>query len=333
MKETFLARFRNCMAQNYPAAKGDRILVAVSGGPDSLALLLAFHEIEETDGYGIGACVVNHQIRKEAAAEAAFVQKVCEETGVPCYAETVDVPAYRKAHGGSVETVARELRYDVLRRVAKEHGYSHIATAHHRGDQAETVLYHLIRGSGLSGLSGMRPVKGDVIRPFLNFSKEEILQFLQAYPYTPCHDKSNDVPDAVRNKIRLDILLRIAEINPRVEEALSRLAENCQRDEDFLQAEAETYACRAEFTEDGIQMRCEDFETIPSALRYRVIRLLWGKAGGRVPTTEEARRMERFLLEKENGKITDAAGILVEMKRNYFGLRRGNTRNYHKNNH
>ncbi len=330
MKETFLVRFRRYIEQNIPVARGDSVLVAVSGGPDSLALLLAFHEIEETEGYRIGACVVNHQIRKEAAAEAAFVQNICEDLRVPCYVETVDVPAHRKAYGGSVETVARELRYEALRRVAKADGYRFIATAHHRGDQAETVLYRLIRGSGLCGLSGMRPAAGDLIRPFLGFSKEEILQFLEMYPYTPCHDETNEVPDAARNKIRLEILPKMAEINPRVEAALCRFSENCRRDEEFLQTAAAVYAERAECGNGEVRMRREDFRSVPPALSYRVIRALWGKAGGRVPTTEEARRIERFLLGKETGKITDAAGVLVEMRRDDFLLRRGDTRHYQK---
>ncbi len=330
MTETFLSRFRRAISQNRLAARGDSILVAVSGGPDSLALLLAFHEIAEMDGYHIGACVVNHRIRKEAAAEASFVQRVCAELGVPCYAETVDVPTHRAEHGGSLETVARNLRYVALRRVAKAGGYEKIATAHHSGDQAETVLYHLIRGCGLCGLSGMQQVAGDLIRPFLRFSKADILQFLETYPYMPCHDESNDVPDAVRNKIRLEILPKIGEINSRVEEALCRLAESARMDEDFLCAAAETYAARAESIGGGMRMRREDFGVIPDALRYRVLRLLWERAGGRVPTTEEARRIEKFLLEKETGKITDAAGVLVKMERGTFFLHRGDTRHYNR---
>ena len=330
MTETFLSRFRRAISQNRLATRGDSILLAVSGGPDSLALLLAFHEIAETDGYRIAACVVNHRIRKEAAAEAAFVQKVCADLGVPCHAETVDVPMHRAEHGGSLETVARNLRYAALRRVAKAGGYDTIATAHHRGDQAETVLYHLIRGSGLCGLSGMQAIAGDLIRPFLGFSKADILRFLETYPYTPCHDESNDVPDAVRNKIRLEILPRLSEINSRVEEALCRLAESARTDENFLRAAAETYAARAEVVAGGIRMRREDFAAIPDALRYRALRLLWGKAGGRVPTTEDARRVAQFLLGKETGKVTDAAGVLVEMERGTFFLHRGDTRHYNR---
>ncbi len=330
MNENFLDRFRGTIVKNRMAAKGNSLLIAVSGGPDSLALLLAFHEIAKTDGYRVGACVVNHNIREEAAAEAAFVQTVCADLGVPCRVETVDVPARRKEHGGSLETVARELRYAALRRVAKEDSYDKIATAHHRGDQAETVLYHLLRGTGLRGLSGMRPVCGDLIRPFLIFYKEEIFQFLEAYPYTPCHDLTNDVPDAARNKIRLEILPKLAEINPRAEEALCRLAESCRKDEDFLTVAAETYAARAEETESGLRLRREDWRPVPDALRYRVLRILWDKAGGRVPTTEDAERIGRFLSKKESGKITDAAGILVEAKKESFCFTPGDTRHYHK---
>ena len=328
MKSDFLERFRDFGASEHLWKPGQKILTAVSGGPDSLALLLAFHEVAAAENLTLGCCVVNHKIRKEAAEEAEFVSAVCRDLEIPCYAETVDVPAFRKAHGGSLETVARNLRYESLRRVMKDFGYDAIATAHHRGDQAETVLYRLLRGTGIRGLSGILPVSGDVIHPFLCFTKREIAEFLQIFPYTPCHDASNDVPDTARNRIRLELLPLLTAYNPAIEESLWRLSQSCRADEAFLDEAADAYFSDSELTDAGIRMKKEIFPRIPEALWYRVIRKIWLAAGGRVPEAEEARRIKIFLQSAATGKITSAAGVLVKAERHSFLFHAGDTRHY-----
>ncbi len=330
MKDTFLSRLSQFAARHAMWAPGERILAAVSGGPDSLGLLLALHEISETEGFRLSCSVVNHHIRDEAAAEAQFVSEVCREIGVPCRTEEIDVPAYRAAHGGSLETVARNLRYEALRRVAKEENCDVIATAHHKGDQAETVLYRILRGTGNRGLSGICPARGDLIRPFLCFTKEEISEFVKEYPYMPCHDASNDVADTTRNKIRLELLPQLRYYNPAVEEVLCRMADSCRADEEYLETEAMRFLASVEKTADGIRMDKENIFRIPEALRYRAIRGLWLSAGGRVPEAEEAVRIIRFLKQAETGKITSAAGVLVKAEKHSFLFTPGDTRHYRK---
>lgn len=330
MKDAFLSRLSQFAARHAMWASGKRILAAVSGGPDSLGLLLAMHEISETEDFRLVCCVVNHHIRAEAASEARFVSDVCRDIGVSCRIEEIDVPAYRATHGGSLETVARNLRYEALRRAAKEENCDVIATAHHKGDQAETVLYRILRGTGNRGLSGICPARGDLIRPFLCFTKEEISEFVKEYPYTPCHDASNDVADTTRNKIRLELMPQLRRYNPAAEEALCRMADSCRADEEYLETEAARFLISVEKTGDAIRMDKEKFFRIPEALRYRSIRALWLSAGGRVPEAEEAARIVRFLKHAETGKITSAAGVLVKAEKHSFLFAPGDTRHYRK---
>lgn len=320
----FLERVRQYGHAHGLWQRGDRILAAVSGGPDSLALLLALHALSEEEGFSLCACVVNHHLRKEAAEESAFVEKVSASLAVPCLTKNVDVPAWRAAHGGSVETAARELRYRALLEAARDMNCGTVALAHHQGDQAETVLAHLLRGSGLTGLSGMRPRRDGRIRPFLCVTKEEILAFLKEFPYTYCHDATNDVPDATRNKIRLTLLPALRLYNPQITESLCRTAEVLSEEDRYMEEAAEN-ALR-ESSWDGESFRLDRFAAFPLALKRRFLRLVWEKAGGRVLSFEEMERIVNFLKKPETGRRTSAAGILLILSYGKVSLVKGSTR-------
>ena len=207
-KEDFLKRVLAFAHENHLWEKGDGILAAVSGGPDSLGLLLFLKDIEEREGIRLGCCCVNHHLRKAAEEETAYVASVCRRFHIPFYRKDVNVQEARKKGKGSVETVARSLRYEALEEAAKAGGYRKIALAHHEDDQAETILFHFLRGSGMKGLAGIQPKRDGFIRPFLCVTREDIGRFLSDYPVSPCHDETNDIPDATRNKIRLTLLPR-----------------------------------------------------------------------------------------------------------------------------
>ena len=233
----FLRRVASYAHKHALWREGERILAAVSGGPDSLALLLALKLLAVKEKINIGCCCVNHHLRAAAGKEAEFVESVCREWNIPFILKEVDVQSAVR-NGGSVETAARDLRYKALREAARGGRYAKIAVAHHGDDQAETVLYHLLRGSGVTGLSGMKPINGDIIRPFLCVSKNEIKDFLKDFSYVPCHDESNDVEDAVRNRIRLSLVPELISYNPRVTESLRRTAD-IFREEDLFMEEKE----------------------------------------------------------------------------------------------
>ena len=171
-----------------------KILLAVSGGPDSLALLAMAHHCFPQQ---IAAATVDHQLRKEARAEAEYVAQICAERGITHHILTPE-----NAITGNIQSAARNARYALLQNCADEFGYAHIATAHHADDQLETLLMRLSRGSGVDGLAGVRAVNGRIIRPMLAFTKSEIMDICEAAKIRPVDDPSNHILDFDRVKIR-----------------------------------------------------------------------------------------------------------------------------------
>lgn len=324
--EAFPEKVRRYGRQHGLWQRGDRILAAVSGGPDSLALLLTLTALAGEEGFSLVCCTVNHHLRAGAEQETAFVAEVSKALGVDCVVESADVPAWRAAHGESVETAARILRYEALRRAARQAGCGKIAAAHHRDDQAETVLYHFLRGSGTAGLAGMRPLSGDIIRPFLGVSRKEIEAFLAASPWTPCHDETNDEPRAMRNRLRLLLLPELGRYNPRMAETLCRTAEIMAADDDFLEVETEKW--ERKLTRDGAVLAADRtlFADMPAALARRLLRRIGRRCGGQTPDFEETERLLAFLREGASGKWTSAAGMAVRLSGSRALFYQGSTR-------
>ncbi len=214
----------------------DLVLVALSGGADSTALLLSMDELFlEGKIRGLFAAHLNHGIRGEAAMrDQRFCEALCERLSIPLAVEIADVPAYAKAHGQSLEQAAREVRYDFLERARDSFGANAIATAHHRDDQAETLLLNLIRGSGTTGLGGMKPRNGSIIRPMLRVSRAEILVFLAQAGEAYCVDETNAENSATRNRIRNQLLPMLETINPAIAQTLCKTAELLAQDEALL---------------------------------------------------------------------------------------------------
>lgn len=209
---------------------------AFSGGADSTALLLCLWQMREELAIDLRAVHVHHGIRgAEADRDAAFCAKLCEKYGIPFQLVHVDVPAYAKEHRLSVETAARRLRYEALEQAAPE---GEIAAAHHAGDNAETVLFHLLRGSGLRGLRGILPRSGRIIRPLLTVEKPEILAFLRECGESYVEDSTNFLPDSSRNRLRTELMPLLLRENPAFLKAAARTAASLTEDEAFLTGEA-----------------------------------------------------------------------------------------------
>lgn len=216
---------------------GGRILVACSGGPDSLALLSLVLKLQEKQKLVVWAAHFEHGIRGTASLEdALFVKDFCEERKVPFHLAREDVPAYARRHKLSLETAARQRRYAFLRRVAAEMGEGTvIAVGHHADDQAETVLMRILRGTGIDGLAAMRARTGEIVRPLLSFSRQEIEAYCRQEAMEPRRDATNEVPDAFRNRIRLELMpLLCQSYNPAMVRALCRLASIAAAESDFL---------------------------------------------------------------------------------------------------
>lgn len=303
--------------------RGERILAAVSGGPDSLGLLLFLHDIAEQEGLSVGCCLVQHHLREEAEEEARYVERICEQLGIPFFRRDVYVEEKRRLGGGSVETVARTLRYEALREVQREAGYTVIALAHHADDQAETILFHLLRGSGVRGLSGMAPKHEELIRPFLTVTKKEIEDFLTAFPYAPCHDATNDELDATRNRIRHQLLPEMLSYNPNLVETLLHTADILRGEDAWMEEAAEAW-----LTSHGKEGSLEKdaFRALPLAMRRRVLRRMLVHMGEGSSDFESLSRLALLAENGETGKLTSTAHVVMEIGQRDLYFYRGNTK-------
>ena len=172
---------------------GDKILVALSGGPDSVCLLNILFELKEELNIDIGAAHVNHLLRGEDAfKDEEYVIKICDEIGIPCFVTRVDINNYSKEHKLSSELAGREVRYDFFEQIIKKEGFNKVATAHNANDQAETILFRLMRGTGLEGLGGIKASRDNkIIRPILCLSRQEVEEYIQLKSLKPRIDKTN----------------------------------------------------------------------------------------------------------------------------------------------
>jgi tRNA(Ile)-lysidine synthase len=220
---------------------GDTILIACSGGPDSLALVDILLKLQKAYQLKLAVAHFDHMFRgAESKADAEFVAAFCREKNIAYYQKTFDVPAYIKKTGFSPEEAARVVRYDFLRGVAKRLGNAKIATGHHQDDQAETVLIHLFRGAGSSGIGGIRPISRGIIRPLLSVTRQEIEEYCENSHLSPRIDCTNSQTDYLRNRIRLQLLPELIEkFNPAMKAALCKSAEIIAAEHDFIRQSVE----------------------------------------------------------------------------------------------
>jgi len=224
-------------------APGDKVVAGVSGGPDSIALLHALYVLKDKLDISLHVAHLNHMLRGEAAdEEAEYVQGLAARLGLPCTVEAVDVNEYAKNEKLSIELAARNVRYGFYRHTALDEGASKVALGHHAGDQAETVLLRLIRGTGLRGLGGIPPLRPldpasgiTVIRPLINATPVEIRSYCHEAQLVYYIDASNVSPVYLRNKIRHELIPHLEQdYNPRVIHTLSTTAELVQDDDDYI---------------------------------------------------------------------------------------------------
>lgn len=238
-------RMRNTVRDFGMIATGEHILAAVSGGADSTALLICLKSLARKMKLQLTAAHLNHRLRgAEGDADAEFVQRLCADLEIPCVEETVDVGQQAKAEGGNLESVARRLRYDFLRRVAARTGAHRIAVGHNKNDQAETVLFRFLRGAGLQGLSAIRPIHGNtpgdiIIRPLIDCSRELIRKYLEDREIGWREDSTNADLDYARNRIRRELIPYLEKnFNPQVIDTLTREAALARETWNFLEIQA-----------------------------------------------------------------------------------------------
>jgi tRNA(Ile)-lysidine synthase len=231
-------------------SRGERLLVAVSGGPDSVCLLHILRELREELGIELHVAHLDHRLRGEdSAADAKYVAGLARRLGIPATIESRDVKAYRKENRLSLEEAARDVRYSFLAQVARAFGASRVAVGHTVDDHIETVLMHLLRGSGTRGLRGLLPIgqlrtaSGNltVVRPLLGIAREETENYCRRLHLRPRTDNSNQSPALFRNRIRRYLLPEFRKYNPRISEALRRSADIAADDFAFIDGKVVRY--------------------------------------------------------------------------------------------
>lgn len=282
-------QIREYMKQNHMAEPGDGVLAAVSGGADSVCLLFVLKALEDSLGIRVATFHLNHGLRgEEADHDEAYVRKLCERLQIPLKVVREDVAGYAKERGISEEEAGRILRYKWLEKTAEEFDCRRIATAHHKDDQTETVLMNLLRGSGLRGLGGIRPVRefsGErtLIRPLLCMNRQEIEAYLLEERESWCEDSTNRELIYARNKVRNVLIPWLREnVNDRAEEHILKTAAFAsQADEYFsLQAEKLLGDGFGEKTNLVVEIDTEIFDSQPDIMKSYLVRAMIARVTG-----------------------------------------------------
>lgn len=221
---------------SYNMTDADFITVALSGGADSVALLYVMQELQKEYSFSLSAAHLNHNLRgEESDRDEEFCKNLCKKLGIPIITESVDVKKSAEKSGESIETAARRIRYDFLSRVAK----GKIATAHTADDNLETVIFNLSRGTDIAGLSGIPPVRDNIIRPLIFCTREDVENYLSEKGASFCTDSTNYEDNYKRNFIRHNIVPLITEINPSVKTTVVNMCEGIREEKDYIYSNAE----------------------------------------------------------------------------------------------
>ena len=318
--------------------EGRGIVVALSGGPDSSALLLALAEGRERTGWNPLAVHVDHGIAAEAQRRQfrRAAARAAELAGVALELRSVDAPQRERERGAGIEAAAREVRYEALAAAAREVGAGVIAAAHTRDDQAETVMLRMLRGAQLDGLAGIRPLApvpyadaGDardgrpdllLLRPMLTLTRAETTAICAAWSFAPVQDPANRDLRHLRNRVRHQLLPQLRELNPQIDAALARLADGVGVDRDFLD-EAAAAALDALPTDaagtDGGWPRGE-LAALHPALRRRALRAVAARAG--LELSAERTAAADALLRADSGEVELGGGISLRSRRGRIEL-------------
>ena len=287
MAAGFVQRIHRFITQHQMIQPKETVLVGVSGGADSLALLYALHTLRNQLDCQLYVAHLDHGFREDSAADAVYVAEQADQLGIPISSMKIDAPQLMRDQKLSAEVAARRARYQFYECVSERTGATKIALGHHRGDQAETVLMNLLRGAGASGLKGMLPVReGKFIRPLLTFSRQEIEYFVGHLGLEPRRDATNYQLDYLRNRVRLELIPALERTyNSKIQNVLHQTAELLQAESDYLETLAHEafQACRIEsYASDTVVLDRRLFQEHHLALRRRILRLAVAEVLGEV---------------------------------------------------
>lgn len=284
------------------------VLCALSGGRDSMAMLHILSLLAEEGGFRVAAAHFNHRLRPTADRDEAFVRNWCREYEIPLTCGAGDVKSLAAREGLGVEDAARKLRYAFLETTARDMGAERIATAHHREDNAETVLLHLLRGSGLQGLGGIAPVRGKIVRPLLETSRAEIDEYVTRNTLPYVEDESNQDARFTRNRLRLEVLPLLEEISPGCGARIAAAAELLREENEHLCRETE--ALVPEVENDMLVLPVPVLDRQDRTVQRRLIRTMGRKLG-----VELTKAQTEAVLSLKSGGCLDLPGGLYAVRR------------------
>ena len=296
-----LNKLRTFLRQHSMVSPGDTVICAVSGGADSVAMLFALYLLKDRLEIRLEAAHFNHHLRgAESDRDEAFVREFCDRYDIPLHLGGGQITPGKKG----LEAAAREARYAFLRSLPGK-----IATAHTADDNAETVLLHLVRGTGLKGLGGIMPVNGNVIRPMLTVTRGEVEAFLEEWCLSHIQDSSNHTDAYLRNRIRHHVMPLLAQENPQIGENLSAMALRLRQDEEYLSRQADF----------EILPGVETLKDMHPAVRSRVLETFLKQSGVREPEQTHIAAAEALVFsEKPSARASFPGGVTVV--RNYDRL-------------
>ena len=321
-------RIHDYMIHNRMIEEGGCILAAVSGGADSMCLLEILRELREKSGFQLRVLHVHHGLRESAEGDLEYVAGYCEAAGIPFEAVRVDAAGYAAENGQSVEEAARHLRYEALKSAAERWDseispqsvdtHCRIAVAHHLEDQAETVLFNLVRGSKLRGLRGMLPVNGRIIRPLLECSRKEIEDYLRERGIAWREDETNEDVRYARNLLRREVMPLLERINAGAAQHIAKAAEEAAETEEFLRIETgkALKECRESqgIQQELIVLSIPRLLREPLLIRRRVVYGVIAEAAGRKKDLRDVHVQDVLKLAQKNGngRLDVFGGVQVE---------------------
>lgn len=294
--------------------QGDRVLLGVSGGPDSVALLHLLDGRKAQYDIQLFVVHVNHLLRPEAEEEAQYVQQICRDKNIPFRLFTVDVAALADEQGMSLEQAGHEARFACFREAAEAWNITKLALGHHGDDRAESVLLHLVQGCGLEGLTAMPPRDGWLIRPLAQVYKQDLVQYCAEHGLRYFTDSTNLEPGCLRNQIRLEALPQLKQYNPQIGDALLRLQDTCAADADYLeQCTAALWQEYGHVENNRVIFPAEPFRNQHTALQRRVLRHLYRELTGSAVnlTFRQVEQMRRVALQTQGSQQISLHGDVI----------------------
>ncbi len=306
---------------------GDKIVIGVSGGPDSICLLHVLNILKDKLNFNICVAHINHMIREEADMETEYVKKFCEQINVECYIKKIDVIKIAEQRKMGTEETGRNIRYAFFEEILQKTGSNKIATAHNSNDKVETVLMNILRGSGISGLKGIEAIRDNrFIRPLIEIERSEIEKYCDANKLTPKIDKSNLENIYTRNKVRNIVIPYIKqEFNPNIIKTVNRLSDVATLEDEYLKeiTEKEYERLLSNEGNEPIALKLREFNKLNLVIKQRLILYTINKVIGTVDGIEKINIDDiiklcnnnignKFLIPNKNIKI------LVKNKKIFF---------------